>query len=187
MWAAVGNLLRFYALLSFLGIGLAATNLSDLERYGVPIEPVLAIGLISIVINILLWMAKPALISGSPFFARWIIGLWLLLGIVTSFGLSLIPLAIAYLLTGEPETETFFRQDQPVKPRFTPPRDWQPSGRVGASGATVYEDADRGEPVAMLESFLPVQVMDRRRGYTRVVAASGAAGWIDDRTLSEGV
>ena len=190
MWAAIGNLLRLNSLLTFAGLALFSLQLPDLLD-GMPSElvgPLIAFVVVSSVFAVLLWMAKPALVSGSPFFVRWLVGLWVLLGIIGSFGFYLIFIAIAYVFTSEPEQESIFSQrQQPAKPRFKPPRDWRPTGRIGPSGAMVYAGTDREGPIAMFVSWLPVQIVERRDGYTRVVAATGEAGWIDDRTVTEGV
>jgi hypothetical protein len=191
MWAAIGNLLRLYSVLTFIGLALSVTSLPTLLGSDFPPElvtPLVIFLLIDIVIAILLWMAKPALVSGSPFFVRWLVGLWVVLSIIGSLGFYLVFIGIAYLLTGEPETESVFAYDrEPPKPRYKPPKDWRPNGRVGPSGAMAYADSGREAPmVAMFESSLPVQIVERRDGFTRVIASSGAAGWIDDRTLTEG-
>ena len=70
------------------------------------------------------------------------------------------------------------------KPRFKAPRNWQATGRVGPSGATIYSDAVGGDQAGIFDSFTPVQVTDRRDGLAHVVAATGEHGWIDMRVLT---
>jgi hypothetical protein len=51
----------------------------------------------------------------------------------------------------------------------------------------LYSNAEQDASVGILDSFVPVQVLDRRGGLANVVAATGEGGWVDLRSLQEGV
>jgi hypothetical protein len=188
-WAAVGNVLRINAVFGYLGGAVLAYRTVELKQQGSPNDLVFLAGgatVATIFFSILLWNAKGPLISGN-FIVRLLVGVWMLLGIVSSLGFDLIFIGIVYLFTGEPATNEIFRSGgEAPKSRFKAPQNWRPTGRIGPSGATVYSAADRTASVGILDSWIPVQVMDKRNGCAQVVAQSGEGGWIDVRTLNEG-
>ena len=95
-----------------------------------------------------------------------------------------IPIGIVYLLTADPDPSDYQRSSPKRSgPRFKPPSNFQPTGRVGPSGATVYSDASRTMLIGHFESYIPIQILDERDGYSRVVAATGESGWVDSRTV----
>lgn len=190
-WAAIGNVLRISALGSFLGAAVAGFAASEAIEQGAPTTHIFAFGVVTVVnliFGALYWMAKGPLVSGSPSFARWIAGVLMILWIVSSLGLALIVIGIVYAFTSEPdEYRGTFAQRAPVKRRFTPPVNWHATGRIGPSGAMAYSDVERAGMVAIFDSYIPVQVIERHDGLAHVVASSGERGWIDARTLSEAV
>lgn len=187
MWAAFGNILRISAVFMLIGAALGAQ--STLGLIGTQRDDTVALLLgafsaVMAVLAILYWLAKPALVSGRPFFVRWLVGLYMAWWVISSLGFALIFIGIVYLFTGEPEPEpSFWRTERPASPRYKRPVDWQPSGKVGMSGAMVYSDPQRTDALGIFDSGIPVQVTDERDGYARVIAATGLAGWIDTRTL----
>jgi hypothetical protein len=190
LWAAIGNIFRVFALLSLISGVLAVFNVINLYRARAGDNLVIFLSILAaviLVIAFLFWEAKPALVSGSPFWARWVAGVYVVLWLISSLGLALVFIGIAYLLTGDPEPgETRWRRepDRPAAPRYKRPSNWQPTRRVGPSGTTVYYDPDRTMPVAMLDSNVPVQVTERGEGVAQVVAQTGLMGWVDVRTLT---
>jgi hypothetical protein len=100
------------------------------------------------------------------------------------------PFGVIYLFTGEPAAYDYYGfrgKGKEPKPRFAAPADWRPTGRVGPSGAMLYARPDSPDSAGIFDSFTPVQVVDKQNGFAHVVAATGQRGWIDDRTLTEGV
>jgi hypothetical protein len=190
MWAAIGNLLRIGALWSFLASAVMAYLAVDPSQAPAPTVPVLVFAVLAVVnfvIGMLGWMAKGPLVSGNSV-VRLLVGLYMLLAIVGTLGLILPIILIVYLFTSEPETYTgMWARRTPAKPRFTAPRDWGANGRVGPSGAMLYSDTDQRASVGIFESGIAVQVVGRQDGWAEVVASSGERGWIDVRTLTEGV
>ena len=190
-WAAIGNVLRISALGTFLGAGVGAVVTYEAIEQGASTSRILGFGVatvVSLIFGILYWMAKGPLVSGSPSFARWIAGVVMILWIVSSLGFALILFGIVYAFTTEPDDyRGILAAPEPVKPRFAPPVNWHATGRIGPSGATAYSDIDRAGMVAILDSYIPVQVMELQNGLAHVVASSGERGWIDARTLSEAV
>jgi len=188
MWATFGNILRINAVLGLIGAALGVQSTLDLLRTHRSDDLVLIIGTLSaamVVIAVLYWLAKPALVSGRPFFVRWLVGLYMALWVFSSLGFALIIIGVFYLFTGEPDIEErrWRSPEAPAAPRYRKPINWQPSGKVGPSGAMVYSDPQRTDHLGLIDSGIPVQVTDERDGYARVVAATGFAGWIDNRTL----
>lgn len=191
IWATLGNLYRIEAILGLLGIiPLASLAWDRYQLYGADDRflTYAAVIVVGLVISWLLWMFKPVLISGRPMvigpILRFLVGLGAILSVVFSLGLALIPIGIVYLLTADPDPRDYQRASAPRSgPRFKPPSNFQPSGRVGPSGATVYSDASRSVLVGHFESYIPIQVLDQRDGYSRVVAATGESGWVDSRTV----
>lgn len=189
MWAAIGNVLKIFSLPMFLSTGLIAYNAMRLAQTQTPREVIIltaGFGVVTLVFALLFWNAKGFLISGNAV-ARFLAGLYMLLWIVSSLGLALLFIGLAYLVTSEPEPESGWDERRPIKPRFTKPRNWLPTGKVGPAGAMVYSNAEQDASVGIFDSFIPVQVLDRRNGLAHVVAATGEAGWIDLRSLTEGV
>jgi len=189
LWAAIGNIFRVFAILSLIGGLVAVLNTVNLFRGRAGDNVVFISGAFAaliLVIAFLFWEAKPALVSASPGWARWVAGIYVVLWIVSTVGAALLFIGLAYFFTGEPETPSVWRRepDRPAPPRHRPPANWQATGKVGLSGATVYSDPQRQEPVGILDSEVPVQVLDLGGGVARVVAKTGLGGWIDARTLS---
>ncbi len=188
-WAAIGNVLRITAVFGYLGGALAAYRAAQLYQMGAPgalTLPAVALTIATFVVAFLFWNAKGPLVSGN-LIVRLVVGVWVLLSVISSLGLDLIFIGIVYLFTAEPDSSEVFRKGKTPKPRFTPPADWLATGRVGPSGAMVYSNAHRETSLGMIDSWVPVQVMDKSNGYAKVVAATGEGGWIDARTLTEGV
>jgi hypothetical protein len=190
LWAAIGNIFRVFAVLSLISGVLAVLNVINLYRARAGDNVVFIAGAFAaliLVIAFLFWEAKPALVSGSPFWARWVAGIYVVLWLISSLGLALLFIGIAYLLTGDPQPSGIRWRREPERPaaaRYRPPVNWQPTRRVGPSGTTVYYDPDRTMPVAMLDSNVPVQVTERGEGVAQVVAQTGLIGWVDVRTLA---
>jgi hypothetical protein len=192
MWAAIGNVFKISAAFGLVGTTLLAYGLIDANQRGIRkelIPPLAVVTVLSYAFCILCWNIKGPLIRGN-LLARIVFGGWILLGVIFSFGFSLIYLGIVYLFTSEPAAYDYYgmfgSRDKEPKPRFKAPADWQATGHVGPSGATLYADSDRTESAGIFDSFTPVQVVERQNGLARVVAATGEGGWIDQRTLSEG-
>ena len=188
-WAAIGNVLRISALFGYLSGGVLGYQAILLNQHGAANNLVLLSGggaVASLVVAIVLWSLKGPLIRGNVI-VRLLVGASMLLWVVSTLGFALIVIGIVYAFTGEPQSgDIFFTTEKQSKPRTKAPAHWQPTGRVGPSGAMVYSSANRAASVGILESSLPVQVMDKRNGLAQVVAASGEGGWIDVRTLTEG-
>jgi hypothetical protein len=189
MWAAIGNIFRVFAVLSLISGVVAVFNVINMFRARAGDNLVIFSSVLAALILVaafLFWETKPALVSGDPFWARWIAVIYTVLWTVSSVGLALVFIGIAYLLTGEPETESHWRRepDRPPPPRYKAPVNWQPTRRVGPSGTTVYQDPDRTLPFAILDSDVPVQVTERGEGVAQVVAQTGLMGWVDVRTLA---
>ena len=188
-WAAIGNVLRISAVFGYLSgavLGYKAIQLNQQGMAGDLVALTAGGAGVAIVIAILLWNLKGPLIRGN-LIARVLVGAYMLLWVVSTLGLGLIFIGIVYLFTGEPEAIDFYTKQREAKPHFKSPSGWRATGRVGPSGAMLYSDAQRQENVGMFNSGVPVQVMDKRNGLARVVAATGEGGWIDVRTLTEGV
>ena len=137
------------------------------------------------VVSVIVWNLKGPLVSGNVI-VRLIVGVYMLLWVISTVGLGLVFIGIVYLFTGEPASYDLVRKGKPAKSRFKAPRNWQPTGRIGPSGATLYTQAAGGAPVGILDSWVPVQIVDKRNGLARVVAATGEGGWMDVRTVTEG-
>ena len=188
-WAAIGNLLRISAVFGYLSgavLGYRAIQLNQQGGAGNLVALAAGGAGVAIVIALVLWNLKGPLIRGN-LVARVLVGAYTLFWIVSSLGLGLIVLGVVYLFTGEPEAIDFYTQQRKTKSRHSAPRHWRATGRVGPSGATLYTDPNREAPAGMFNSWTPVQVMDRRSGFARVVAETGQGGWIDLRTLTESV
>jgi hypothetical protein len=191
LWATLGNLYRIGAVLVLLGlIPLGSLAWTRYQVYGTDDQflTYAAAVVVTIVVAWLYWMFKPVLVSGRPMIIgpilRFLVGLGAILSVVFSLGFALIPIGIVYLLTADPDPRDYQRSSAKRSgPRFKPPSNFQPSGRVGPSGATVYSDVSRTLLVGHFESYIPIQVLDERDGYSRVVAATGESGWVDSRTV----
>ena len=187
MWATFGNIFQVSGAFGFVVSAVLAYRVVELGQNGQSTTWVIlgAAGAVTLfLLSILFWNLKGILLSGNPI-ARLGVGLYMAVYIVFSAGLGLIPIAVFYVFTSEPDAYDTDRQGRPVKPRFTPPVAWHASGHVGPSGATLYPEPNRHGTAGIFDSWTPVQVMDRRDGYAQVVAESGEGGWIDDRTLME--
>jgi hypothetical protein len=188
IWATFGNILKISAVFSFLGGGLLGYRAIQTNQLGGPRDLVLALTagtILSFVLAVVFWNLKGPLIRGN-LIARIPVGLYMLLYVIGSFGFGLLFIGIVYLFTSEPDAVDFYRPDKPAKPRFAPPPNWQQTARVGPSGAMLYGSAARESAVGIFDSWLPVQVVEKRHGVAHVIAATGERGWIDDRTLLEG-
>jgi hypothetical protein len=193
MWAAIGNVFKISAAFGFVGTTLLAYGLIDASQRGVRkelIPPLAVITVLSYAFCILSWNIKGPLIRGN-LLARIVFGGWTLLGVIFSFGFSLIWLGIVYLFTSEPAAYDYYgmfgSRDKEPPPRFKAPNEWQATGHVGPSGATLYEGPGSEESSAgIFDSWTPVQVVEKQNGFAQVVAATGQRGWIDVRTLTEG-
>jgi hypothetical protein len=188
-WAAIGNILRISSAVSYLGCAVFGYRAIQLSQVGAPRDFVIehaALSVASFVFAILLWNVKGPLVSGN-FIVRLLVGLYMLFWIISTLGFGLIFIGIVYLFTGEPDNSEVFKKGKAPKPRFKPLAEWRATGRVGPSGATLYADPYRAAPAGIFDSWTPVQVMDKRDGYAKVVAATGEGGWIDLRTLTDGV
>jgi hypothetical protein len=189
MWATLGNILRLSAFSAFLLTGLAGYRAITLNQVSGPRDEVIlyaVAAIVSFVMAVLLWNLKGPLISGN-FVVRSLVGLYFLIGIVGSLGLSLIFIGIVYLFTSEPEIASNYgyRSDAPPRPKISPPRGWRQTGTIGPSGAMAYGDEHRDGSTEIFDSWTPVQVTDRKNGLAHVVAATGQRGWIDVRTLTQ--
>jgi len=189
-WAAIGNVLRLSAFVGFIvGLILAYAAIQDYQSGATgQLFVGRAIGAaVFLILSVLLWLTKAVLVSGRPFIVRWLVGAYMLFWVISTLGIGAIVIAIAYALTGD---DVDWKSDQHTRnaPRVympKPPANWSASGRVGPSGASVYTDASRSESLGVFDSYVPVQIVDRRSGFAYVIAASGARGWIDQRTLME--
>ncbi|HEV3483767.1 MAG TPA: hypothetical protein VG106_00055 [Vicinamibacterales bacterium] len=186
-WAAWGNVLRLTAVASFFVGGLVAIRTVDELQRGAPSDRVAiaaAGAALFLALAWLFWAAKPAMVSGRPWFARWLGGGYLVVSVISSTGLVLIFLLIAYVVTRSPEVDEgpWSRPPPAAPPKL--PRDWRPTGRIGLSGATLYSDAARTASIGLLDAGTEVQVLGERDGFGYVVAASGHQGWIDLRTYT---
>jgi len=192
LWATIGNMFKIYAVLAFLtGIGLGYQAFQG-KQLGLPGDLPLVLGIfcaITFACAFLFWNIKGPLIRGNVI-ARVLFGGWVLLAVITSLGFYLIFVGIVYLFTSEPAAYDYYgmfgNRDKEPKPRFKAPTGWYATGKVGPSGAMLYNGPGSGDAAGIFDSFTPVQVVDKQGGYARVVAASGQGGWIDMRTLSEG-
>lgn len=186
-WATVGNVLRIYAVFGYLAGAVAVYWTVQRYQEGSSDQAILngCLTLAILFLAILFWNAKGWLVHGD-LIARLLAGIYMMFWVVSSLGTALIFLAVVYFFTGEPSSSDT-EQAGPAKPRHKQPANWQATGRVGASGAMVYSDTNRQSIVGMFESFIPVQVLDRKLGLVQVLAASGERGWIDSRTVIEGV
>lgn len=188
VWATFGNILRLSAISGYLSGAFFSYAAFELYQRHVPTNQVLlpaALSVVSFVSAILLWNAKGPLVSGNVV-VRLLVGLYMLWTVIGSLGIGLIFIGIVYLFTSEPASYDLVRKGKPPKSPFKAPRNWEPTGRIGPSGATLYTDAARGAPSGILDSWIPVQILDKRNGLARVIAATGEGGWIDVRTVTEG-
>ena len=61
---------------------------------------------------------------------------------------------------------------------------WRPTHRVGAQGAAAYAQAGDAQPVARLDPWLDVQVIEEQAsGWAHVVCSNTWSTWIDRRVL----
>jgi len=189
MWATLGNILKFSAVGAFLTCGLAGYQAIQLNQVGGTHDRVVlfaAAAIVSLLAAVLLWNLKGPLVSGNPI-ARFFVGLYFLLGVISSLGSYLLIIGIFYLFTGEPEVTSNYgyRAERAAQPQYSPPRGWHATASVGPSGAMAYGGEHRDGTVVVIDSWTPVQVVDKKNGLAHVVAATGQRGWIDVRTLNE--
>ncbi|MEP7378437.1 MAG: hypothetical protein ABI725_02635 [Chloroflexota bacterium] len=188
-WAAIGNVLKISAALGYLAAAFIGYRAFQLKQVGASGDLVLAAAAVTVLmfaVSILLWNLRGPLVSGN-LIVRVLVGAYMLLWVISTLGLGLIFIGIVYLFTSEPDSSELFRRGKPPKPRFKAPAAWRPTGHVGASGATLYADENLQQPAGIFDSWTPVQVVDKRHGLAQVLAESGERGWIDLRTLAEGV
>jgi hypothetical protein len=188
IWAAIGNILKISAFFGYLAGAVAGYQTFQLNDLGAQNDLVLRAGAVTVAIlvfSVIMWNLKGPLVSGN-FIVRLIVGVYMLLWVISTAGFGLIFIGIVYMFTGEPASYDLVKKGKPPKSPFKAPRNWQPTGRIGPSGATLYTDAARGAPAGILDSWIPVQIVDKRNGLARVVAATGEGGWIDVRTVTEG-
>lgn len=192
-WAAIGNYYKINAAFLVVAGTLLGARAIDANQHGASSQfvlPIAALTVTSFAIAALLWNVRGFLIRGN-LIARVLFGVPVLLSVIFSLGLALIwPFGVIYLFTGEPAAYEYYGfrgKSKEPPPRFKAPANWQASGRVGPSGAMLYRDPARTELTGIFDSYTPVQVVDRQNGLAHVVAATGQGGWIDLRTLTEGV
>jgi hypothetical protein len=186
-WAAFGNVLRLFSVMLFLGAAGAAIGTYELAQRGPQNLVPFGVGIVvaALVFAVLFWLAKGPLVAGNGV-VRVLVGLYMLLWCFSSLGFALVIIGVVYFFTGEPETyRGIFNAAPPKQPTFTPPHNWRATGLVGPSGAMLYSNAEQEAAVGVFDSWLPVQVLDKRAGLAHVVAATGQRGWIDERTLRE--
>lgn len=189
VWAAIGNVLRISAVFGYLLTLMFGYRAIQLSQQGASSDAVFGPAAASVaffVMAILLWNVKGPLVSGN-LIVRLLVGLYMLWWIISTLGFGLVLIGIVYLFTGEPDSSEVVRAGKAPKPRFKPPVGWRATGQVGPSGATLYSDPDCRAPAGIFDSWTPVQVTDKRNGSAQVIAESGEGGWIDLRTLAEGV
>ncbi|WP_369381486.1 hypothetical protein [Streptomyces sp. cg36] len=63
------------------------------------------------------------------------------------------------------------------------PADFRPTHVVPADGLAAWESPDPGRPTVPLDALLPVQLVDRRGDWARIVCANGWSAWVDGRLL----
>ncbi|MER5183530.1 hypothetical protein ABT009_35165 [Streptomyces sp. NPDC002896] len=61
--------------------------------------------------------------------------------------------------------------------------DFRPSHVVPQDGLPAWETPDATRPTAALDALLPVQLVDRRGDWGRIVCSNGWSGWVDGRLL----
>jgi hypothetical protein len=189
VWAAIGNVYRISAVVSYFLVASFGYSAIQLHQAGATSDAVIrpaALAVFCFVGAVLMWNAKGFMVSGN-LLARLLGGLFIISWFITTAGIGLVVLGVVYLLTGEPDSSETYRPGKAPKSRFKPPRAWRATGRVGPSGATLYADSSRAKPAGIFDSWTPVQVRDKQNGLAQVVAASGEEGWIDLRTLMGGV
>ena len=188
VWAAIGNVLKISAAIGFLVALLIGQRAWELYQHDARDALVMetAIGaVVMLLASVLCWNLKGFLVRGN-LIARVLIGLYMLGWVISTLGIGLVVIGIVYLFTGEPSTYDRTGGGKKQKPRFKAPSNWQPTAKVGPSGAMLYTDEYRMDSSGIFDSWTPVQVRDKRSGAAYVVAASGEGGWIDARTLLEG-
>ncbi|MGW1881452.1 hypothetical protein [Streptomyces sp. NPDC001970] len=60
---------------------------------------------------------------------------------------------------------------------------FRPTHVVPGDGMQTWESPDASRPSAPLDAYLPVQVVDRRGDWGRVLCANGWSAWVDGRLL----
>jgi len=185
-WAAIGNLLKISAVGGFLGSLVIASRAFEHQVPANLVPAAWAMSIGGFVLSILLWNLKGPLVRGN-LIVRVPVGLYMLFWIVSTLGFGLIVILIVYLFTGQPSAYDLVGKGKAPKPRFKAPANWRATAKVGPSGAMLYADASRAEASGIFDSFTPVQVVDKQGGLAHVVASTGEGGWIDQRTLTEGV
>ncbi|MEY9841661.1 hypothetical protein [Streptacidiphilus sp. EB103A] len=63
------------------------------------------------------------------------------------------------------------------------PAEFQPTHVAPPEGLATWAGPDPSQPSTALDPLLPVQVLERRGDWTRVVCANGWAAWVDGRLL----
>jgi hypothetical protein len=191
LWATFGNIARISAVFSVALVGL--TGYRAIERYQVVgVDPNVtrdaAAGALFLVVAVVLWLLKPVLITNRPAIigpiVRLLVAIYMVLWVIATLGIGLIVIGIVYLVTAEPAAYEHARAAPgPQAPKYRAPTNFQPTNRVGPSGAMIYSDALRTELIGQFESYVPIQVLDQSGGFSRVTAATGQSGWVDNRTV----
>lgn len=63
------------------------------------------------------------------------------------------------------------------------PAEFQPTHVAPPEGLVTWAGPDPSQPSTALDPLLPVQVLERRGDWTRVVCVNGWAAWVDGRLL----
>jgi hypothetical protein len=61
--------------------------------------------------------------------------------------------------------------------------DFRPTHVVPQDGLPAWETPDATRPTAALDALLPVQLVDRRGDWGRILCSNGWSGWVDGRLL----
>ncbi|WP_234386106.1 hypothetical protein [Streptomyces sp. ERV7] len=63
------------------------------------------------------------------------------------------------------------------------PVDFRPTHVVPPGGLAAWESPDTGRPTVPLDALLPVQLIDRRGDWARILCANAWSAWVDGRLL----
>jgi len=192
LWATLGNVARISAVFGVLSGAYAGYQAISRFQIGGADNVVRTEALATVIflaVAVLLWLLKPVLISNRPPIigpiVRILVVVYVILWVIGTLGLGLIFIGIVYLFTATPSPYEYASSGPRQQvPKFRAPSNFQPSGRVGPSGATLYSDSMRTELVGHFDSYIPIQVLEERNGFSHVVAGTGQSGWIDARTVS---
>jgi len=192
LWATLGNVARISAIFGVL-TG-AYTGYQAIQRFqiggdGNIVRTQAIATVVFLAVAVLLWLLKPVLISNRPPIigpiVRVLVVVYMVLWVIGTLGLGLIFIGIVYLFTATPSPYEYARSGSRQKAaKFKAPTNFEPTGRVGPSGAMLYSDSQRSALIGQFESYIPIQVLEERNGFSHVVAGSGQSGWVDNRTVS---